>query len=69
MPTNEDTAPLEDTAPTLSDDDQARLRKAVPQSMLATPYLSSLHLAFERYDPDEVTLRLPFRAELTNDGT
>jgi uncharacterized protein (TIGR00369 family) len=62
MPTNED------TAPTLSDDDQARFRQAVPQSMLATPYLSSLHLVFERYEPDEVTLRLPFRAELTNDG-
>ena len=24
---------------------------------------------FERYEPDDVTLRLPFRDDLTNDGT
>jgi uncharacterized protein (TIGR00369 family) len=24
---------------------------------------------FDRYDPDDVVLRLPFRADLTNDGT
>ena len=53
----------------LSDEQQAALRQAVPQSMLETPYLSWLGLVFERYEPDDVVMRLPFRAELTNDGT
>ncbi|HXX90201.1 MAG TPA: PaaI family thioesterase [Acidimicrobiales bacterium] len=61
--------PTDDAAPAISDDDQAKFRAAVPASMLATPFLSSLDLVFERYEPDEVTLRLPFRPELTNDGT
>jgi uncharacterized protein (TIGR00369 family) len=26
-------------------------------------------MVFERYEPDDVTVRLPFRADLTNDGT
>ncbi|HYA68669.1 MAG TPA: PaaI family thioesterase [Acidimicrobiales bacterium] len=51
------------------EEDQVRLRRAVPAAMLATPYLSSLHLTFERYEADQVTLRLPFRPDLTNDGT
>ncbi|MHB8438612.1 MAG: PaaI family thioesterase [Acidimicrobiales bacterium] len=37
--------------------------------MLRTPYLSWLGLSFDRYEPDDVVLRLAFRAELTNDGT
>ena len=52
----------------LDDERQGRLRAAVPDTMLATPYLSSLGLTFESYEPDEVTMRLPFRADLTNDG-
>jgi uncharacterized protein (TIGR00369 family) len=55
-------------APALAEEDQVRLRRGVPEAMLGTPYLSGLHLAFERYEPDDVTIRLPFRAELTNDG-
>lgn len=53
----------------LSDEQQLALRRAVPDSMLKTPYLSWLGLVFERYEPDDVVLRLPFRPELTNDGT
>lgn len=53
----------------LSEDEQLALRRAVPEAMLGTPYLSWLGLVFERYEPDEVVMRLPFRAELTNDGT
>ena len=53
----------------LDDEQQERLRAAVPKTMLSTPYLSGLGLVFESYQPDEVVLRLPFRAELTNDGT
>lgn len=37
--------------------------------MPTTPFLASLGVRFDRYEPDEVTLRLPFREELTNDGT
>lgn len=53
----------------LTEDQQQALRRAVPDTMLATPYLSWLGLAFERYEPDDVLMRLAFRAELTNDGT
>ena len=36
--------------------------------MPTTPFIAGLGVVIERYDPDEVTLRLPFRADLTNDG-
>ena len=52
----------------LDEEQQARLRAAVPATMLATPYLSGLALVFEDYEPDEVVIRLPFRSDLTNDG-
>jgi len=51
----------------LDDERQRHLRAAVPAAMLATPYLSGLGLVFERYEPDDVTVRLPFREDLTND--
>jgi uncharacterized protein (TIGR00369 family) len=53
----------------LSDDEQERRRRAIPEVMPQAPFMSWLGLRFERYDHDEVTLRLPFREELTNDGT
>jgi uncharacterized protein (TIGR00369 family) len=31
--------------------------------------MSWLGIVFERYEPDDVTIRLPFREVLTNDGT
>ena len=37
--------------------------------MPATPFLSGLGVVFDRYEPDDVVLRLPFREDLTNDGT
>jgi uncharacterized protein (TIGR00369 family) len=52
-----------------SEEQQQSMRQAVPKTMLATPYLTWLDLRFERYDPDQVVMRLPFRHELTNDGT
>ncbi|HWB65452.1 MAG TPA: PaaI family thioesterase [Mycobacteriales bacterium] len=55
--------------PTLSEEEQQRRRTAVAELMPATPYLASLGVVIERYEPDDVTLRLPFRADLTNDGT
>ncbi|HML01021.1 MAG TPA: PaaI family thioesterase [Acidimicrobiales bacterium] len=53
----------------LSEEQQQAMRRAVPDTMLATPYLSWLGLRFERYEPDDVLMRLGFRKELTNDGT
>lgn len=35
----------------------------------ANPFLGWLGLVFERYEPDDVRLRLPFRTELSNDGS
>jgi uncharacterized protein (TIGR00369 family) len=53
----------------LSDEEQQRRREAIRDLMPATPFLSGLGVVFDRYEPDEVTLRLPFRPDLTNDGT
>lgn len=53
----------------LSEDEQRKRRAAVAELMPTTPYLAGLGIVIERYDPDEVTVRLPFRADLTNDGT
>src|SRR5437588_13088138 len=53
----------------LSDEDQDARRQAIRSMMPKTPYLSGLGTSIERYDPDEVTIRLPFREDLTNDGT
>lgn len=53
----------------LTEEEQQRRRAAVPGFMPKTPYLAGLGVVFDRYEPDEVTLRLPFRADLTNDGT
>jgi uncharacterized protein (TIGR00369 family) len=53
----------------LSEEQQTALRDAVPETMLKTPYLASLGLTFDSYEPDRVALRLRFRPELTNDGS
>ncbi|MHB8464544.1 MAG: PaaI family thioesterase [Acidimicrobiales bacterium] len=53
----------------LSDDEQHARRQAVRSIMPKTPYLSALGIVFDRYEPDDVVLRLPFREDLTNDGT
>jgi len=37
--------------------------------MPTTPYMKWLGIVFDRYEPDDVTIRLPFREDLTNDGT
>jgi uncharacterized protein (TIGR00369 family) len=53
----------------LSEDEQRARREAVARLMPTTPFLAGLGIVFERYEPDDVTLRLPFREDLTNDGT
>ena len=52
----------------LTDEQQQRRRKAVAELMPSTPYMSWLGIVFDRYEPDDVVIRLPFREDLTNDG-
>ncbi len=53
----------------LTDEQQHERRQAVRDLMPTTPFLAGLGIVFERYQPDAVTIRLPFRADLPNDGT
>lgn len=53
----------------LTQEEQEARRQAIPNIMPKTPFLAGLGIVFERYEHDEVTIRLPFRADLTNDGT
>jgi acyl-coenzyme A thioesterase PaaI-like protein len=56
-------------AESLTEDQQQQRRQAVVELMPSTPYMSWLGIVFERYEPDDVTIRLPFREDLTHDGT
>jgi uncharacterized protein (TIGR00369 family) len=53
----------------LSQDQQVERRLAIRDLMPKTPFLAGLGVVFDRYEPDDVLLRLPFRPDLTNDGT
>jgi uncharacterized protein (TIGR00369 family) len=53
----------------LTEDEQLRRRRAVAEIMPKTPFIGGLGLVIERYEPDDATVRLPFRDDLTNDGT
>lgn len=55
-------------AESLTDDQQHRRRQAVAETLPTTPFLKGLGIVFERYEPDDVTIRLPWREDLTNDG-
>ena len=50
-------------------EEQRKRRLAVRDLMPRTPFLAGLGITFDRYEPDDVTIRLPFRTDLTNDGT
>ena len=52
-----------------SDADQRRKREAVRDLMVHTPFIGWLGVVWDRWEPDDVVLRVPFRPELTNDGT
>jgi uncharacterized protein (TIGR00369 family) len=54
--------------PTLSEEEQRSRRKLVAELMTQTPYVAGLGVVIERYEPDDVVVRLPFREDLTNDG-
>jgi uncharacterized protein (TIGR00369 family) len=53
----------------LSEQEQQRRRMAVRDLMPRTPFIGGLGLEFDRYEPDDVIVRVPFREDLTNDGT
>lgn len=53
----------------LTPEQQERRRSAVRDLMPTTPFLAGLGVRFDRWEPDDVVLRLPFREDLTNDGT
>lgn len=49
-------------------DPNIRKREAIADLMPKTPFIGFLGVVFDRYEPDDVLLRLPFRDDLTNDG-
>jgi uncharacterized protein (TIGR00369 family) len=56
-------------AESLTEEQQRRRRQAAAELMPTTPYMKWLGIVFERYESDDVTIRLPFREDLTNDDT
>ncbi len=68
MGSSEDAGGRAGGRPTLSDEEQHARRQLVADLMTRTPYLAGLGVVIERYEPDDVVVRLPFRADLTNDG-
>ena len=52
----------------LSEDEQERRRQAIREIFPTTPYMAWLGIVFDRYEHDDVVVRLPFRPDLTNDG-
>jgi uncharacterized protein (TIGR00369 family) len=52
----------------LSDEEQHRRRQAIKGIFPATPFMGLLGITFDRYEPDDVVVRLPFHEQLTNDG-
>jgi uncharacterized protein (TIGR00369 family) len=52
----------------LTREEQAKRREVMRGVMVKSPYIASLGIVVERWDPEGVTLRMPFDPELTNDG-
>lgn len=52
----------------LTPEEQAKRREVMRGVMVKSPYIASLGIVVERWDPEAVTLRMPFDPELTNDG-
>ena len=60
-------APSSEREP-LTEEQQLRRRQAIPEVMPAAPFMGWMGLVFDKYEPDDVVVRLPFREDLTNDG-
>ncbi len=52
----------------LSEEDQQRRRRTIADLMPTTPFIESMGLVIEDYEPDRAAVRIPFRHDLTNDG-
>lgn len=52
----------------MSEVQDEELGRRVAAAMTATPYVASLGIVIEQWEPDDVVVRLPFREDLTNDG-
>ena len=52
-----------------TEDPNIRKRAAIAEVFPKTPFIGGLGLVFDKYEPDDVVMRLPFREDLTNDGT
>lgn len=59
---------MSEHAETLSEEEQQRRRAMVAEHMPRTPFISLLGLQVEKFEPDHVAMRLPFREDLTNEG-
>lgn len=59
---------MSEHAETMSEQDQQRRRAMVAEHMPRTPFISLLGLQVEKFEPDDVAMRLPFREDLTNEG-
>jgi uncharacterized protein (TIGR00369 family) len=57
------------TPDVLTEEEQQSRRQAVLEMMPTTPFIGGLGLVFEEVDGDAAVVRLPFRYDLTNDGT
>jgi len=53
----------------LTEEEQRSRRAAVAQIFPTTPYLKGLGIVIEVFEPDHARIRLPFREDLTNDGS
>ncbi len=53
----------------LTDEEQHERRRAVVELMPKTPFIAGLGLVFEEISANNAVVRLPFRHDLTNDGT
>jgi uncharacterized protein (TIGR00369 family) len=51
-----------------TEEQQRKHRQALRDVMPNMPFMGWLGIVFERYEPDDVVIRLPFRDDLTNDG-
>ena len=56
-------------ADALTDEEQDERRRAVVEMMPKTPFIGGLGLIFEEISANYAVVRLPFRHDLTNDGT
>ena len=53
----------------MTDEEQQKRRRGIAEMMPKTPFIGGRGIEFVGDEPEDGTLRLPFRPDLTNDGT